>query len=180
MSRVGKNEVKIPQTVSFDQEGQFLTFKGKNGTSSYHVPNFFNIEKTNDGFFVKPQEAQNMTKKVKMLWGTTQRNISNIVMGLDKGFTRNIDLVGVGYRASVSGSTLTLQLGFSHDILYQIPEGVKIKCDKPTTISVFAASKEQVGHIVAKLCSYRPPEPYKGKGMIREGQYVLRKEGKKK
>jgi large subunit ribosomal protein L6 len=177
MSRVGKSEVKIPSSVTYSQEGQILTFKGKLGTQSYTVPDFFEIKKTESGLLVEPKT---MTKTVRMFWVTTQRNLQNIVIGLDRGFVVNLDLVGVGYRAAVSGSTLTLQLGFSHDIVYPIPTGVTIKCDKPTSISITAPSKQQAGQIAAEIRSNRPPEPYKGKGVIRAGEFVVRKEGKKK
>lgn len=177
MSRVGKSLVKLPSSVTMTQEGSVLTFKGKLGVQSYTIPENFSIEKASEGIIVTPLS---LNKTTRTLWGTTQRNLSNLIKGLDQGFTVNIDLVGVGYRASVAGSKLTLQLGYSHDVVYDLPSGVTVKCEKPTSISVTSPSKQQVGQIVSELGSYRFPEPYKGKGVIREGQYVVRKEGKKK
>lgn len=177
MSRVGKNEVKVPSSVQMTQNGQALTFKGNLGVQSYEVPDCLEIVKSADGISLQPKD---LTTSVRILWGTTQRNLQNAVKGVDQGFTKNIDLVGVGYRASVSGQRLSLQLGFSHDVVYDLPEGVSAKCDKPTAIVLMAASKQKVGQIAAEIRTYRPPEPYKGKGVIREGDFVVRKEGKKK
>lgn len=177
MSRVGKHEVVLPAGVTMTQEGSLITLKGKVGTKSYEVPDCINFEKTEKGFLVSPKET---TQRGRALWGTTQRNLSNIVKGLDKGFTLNISLVGVGYRASVSGSKLTLQLGYSHDIVYDIPQGIEIKCEKPTAILITGFDKQLVGTVGARLRKYRKPEPYKGKGVLRETEFIIRKEGKKK
>lgn len=177
MSRVGKHEVVLPAGVAMTQEGSLITLKGKVGTKSYEVPDCINFEKTEKGFLVSPKET---TQRGRALWGTTQRNLSNIVKGLDKGFTLNISLVGVGYRASVSGSKLTLQLGYSHDIVYDIPQGIEIKCEKPTAILITGFDKQLVGTVGARLRKYRKPEPYKGKGVLRETEFIIRKEGKKK
>ena len=147
------------------------------GEESYALPEVISLEKTDKGIKLTPV---NETTAVRRMWGTTQRNIFNIVKGLDQGFTVNIELVGVGYRAAVAGSKLTVQLGFSHDVVFDVPQGITIRCDKPTTIAVTGPSKQKVGQVAAVLSSNRPPEPYKGKGMIRENQFVVRKEGKKK
>lgn len=159
------------------QEGRVLTLKGKTGSKTYEVPECINFEKTEKGFLVTPKEK---TQRGRSLWGTTQRNLSNIVKGLDKGFTLNVTLVGVGYRAAVAGSKLTLQLGFSHDIVYDIPPGIEIKCEKPTMIAITGFDKQLVGSVGAHLREYRKPEPYKGKGVLRETEFIIRKEGKKK
>ncbi len=177
MSRVGKNEIVIPSSVTFTQNGNLLSFKGKLGADLYQVPECVTIEKTSSGIKLMPI---NDTLPVRMFWGTTQRNVANMVQGLDQGFTVNLDLNGVGYRASVAGNKLTMQLGFSHDIVYEIPQGISIKCEKPTSIAISGASKQKVGQIAAVLRNYRKPEPYKGKGVIRQNEYVVRKEGKKK
>ncbi len=177
MSRVGKNEIIVPASVSLTQNGNELVLKGKLGGQSYTVPECITIEKTNSGIRFTPV---NETLAVRTLWGTTQRNVANIVKGLDQGFTVNMELNGVGYRASVAGNKLTMQLGFSHDIVYDIPQGITIKCEKPTSVAITGPSKQQVGQIAAVLRSYRKPEPYKGKGLIRENEFVIRKEGKKK
>lgn len=177
MSRVGKHEVMLPAGVVMTQEGRVVTLKGKTGSKTYEVPECINFEKTEKGFLVTPKEK---TQRGRSLWGTTQRNLSNIVKGLDKGFTLNVSLVGVGYRAAVAGSKLTLQLGFSHDIVYDIPAGIEIKCEKPTMIAITGFDKQLVGSVGAHLREYRKPEPYKGKGVLRETEFIIRKEGKKK
>jgi large subunit ribosomal protein L6 len=177
MSRVGNTEIKLPASVTMTQNGNVLSFKGASAVDNYTIPEVIKLEKTDAGFKFAPI---NDSKQARSLWGTTQRNVANIVKGLDQGFTRNIDLVGVGYRASVAGNKLTLQLGFSHDINYTLPEGITVKCDKPTSIVVSGRSKELVGQVAAYLATLRPPEPYKGKGVIRENVFVNRKEGKKK
>lgn len=159
------------------QEGRVVTLKGKTGSKTYEVPECINFEKTEKGFLVTPKEK---TQRGRSLWGTIQRNLSNIVKGLDKGFTLNVTLVGVGYRAAVAGSKLTLQLGFSHDIVYDIPPGIEIKCEKPTMIAITGFDKQLVGSVGAHLREYRKPEPYKGKGVLRETEFIIRKEGKKK
>lgn len=159
------------------QEGRVVSLKGKTGSKTYEVPECINFEKTEKGFLVTPKEK---TQRGRSLWGTTQRNLSNIVKGLDKGFTLNVTLVGVGYRAAVAGSKLTLQLGFSHDIVYDIPAGIEIKCEKPTMIAITGFDKQLVGSVGAHLREYRKPEPYKGKGVLRETEFIIRKEGKKK
>jgi large subunit ribosomal protein L6 len=177
MSRVGKNEIVVPSTVSWSQNGQLLSFKGKLGAETYKLPEVITIEKTDKGIRLTPV---NSTMAVRTLWGTAQRNIHNIVHGVDQGFTVNLELVGVGYRAAVAGSKLTMQLGYSHDVIYDIPHGITIKCEKPTSVAITGHSKQQIGQIAAVLATNRPPEPYKGKGIIREKQFVVRKEGKKK
>jgi len=177
MSRVGKHEVVLPAGVTMAQEGSVVTLKGKTGAKDYEIPDCINFEKTEKGFLVSPKET---TQRGRSLWGTTQRNLSNIVKGLDKGFSLNVSLVGVGYRASVSGSKLTLQLGYSHDIVYDIPKGIEIKCEKPTAILITGFDKQLVGTVGALLRKYRKPEPYKGKGVLRETEFIIRKEGKKK
>jgi large subunit ribosomal protein L6 len=114
------------------------------------------------------------------MWGTARARIQNMVAGVSQGFTRELEINGVGYRAAVQGNALNLQLGFSHDVAYPIPEGISIKCEKPTSITITGADKQQVGQVAAEIRSYRPPEPYKGKGVKYADEVVLRKEGKKK
>lgn len=177
MSRVGKHAVKIPASVTMSQSDRTLSFKSSKGTMNYKVHELVEVETVESGVLFKPL---NTTQEARSLWGTTQRNVANIVHGLDQGFTLAIDLIGVGYRAAVTGKSLQLQLGFSHDINYDIPEGITIQCEKPTSIKISGASKQQVGQVGAYLSSLRPPEPYKGKGVIRENVFVVRKEGKKK
>lgn len=177
MSRVGKNEVSLPAGVSLSQAGAVVSLNGKTGSKDYTIPDCILFEKTDKGFKVSPKDN---SQKARSLWGTTQRNLANIVKGFDQGFKLNIELVGVGYRAAVTGNKITLQLGFSHDINYDIPEGITIKCEKPTSISISGFDKQLVGTVGAHLRQYRKPEPYKGKGVIRETEFIIRKEGKKK
>lgn len=177
MSRVGKNEVSVPSGVTLAVNGSVVSISGKAGSKSYTVPECINFEKTDKGFKVTPKD---LTQQTRSLWGTAQRTLANMVQGFDKGFSLNVELVGVGYRAAVTGNNLTLQLGFSHDIIYPIPAGITIKCEKPTSIAISGFDKQLVGTVGADLRKYRKPEPYKGKGVIREGEFVVRKEGKKK
>ncbi len=177
MSRVGKHDVHIPAAVTMTQNGDVISFKGKLGEDSLRIPDCVEVSKVEGGLRVRPKDD---SRHSRSMWGTVQRLLSNIIHGVSEGFTVNLDLVGVGYKAAVSGSKLTLQLGYSHDIDYAIPQGVVVKCEKPTSISITASSKQRVGAIAALLRSYRRPEPYKGKGVIRAGEFVVRKEGKKK
>lgn len=177
MSRVGKNEILIPSGVTCSYSNGVVSLGGKLGSRNYSVPDCILFEKTDKGFKVTPKDD---SKQSRSLWGTTQRNLANMVKGFDKGFSLNIDLIGVGFKASVAGSKLTLQLGYSHDIVYDIPAGITIKCEKPTAINITGFDKQLVGAVGAHLRQYRKPEPYKGKGVIRETEFIVRKEGKKK
>jgi large subunit ribosomal protein L6 len=177
MSRVGKHSVSIPAAVSVVRDGNVFSIKGKLGENSVPVPDCISVEQAGNELTVAPKET---TTFARSMWGTIQRNLNNAVKGVSEGFTVNLDLIGVGYKAAVSGQTLVLQLGYSHDVEYAIPAGVVIKCEKPTQISVTTSSKQLTGSIAAQLRSYRPPEPYKGKGVIRSGEFIVRKEGKKK
>jgi len=177
MSRIGKHEIKIPSSVQVTLDGQHLRFSAKGIQEEYTVSDSLKVERTDSGVKVSPL---NESRFARSIWGTSQRNISNIVHGLTDGFSTTLELVGVGYRAAVAGTKLTMQLGFSHDVVFDIPQGISIKCEKPTTIVVSGHDKQQVNQVCAYLRGHRPPEPYKGKGVIKSGEFVLRKEGKKK
>ncbi|MEI8296149.1 MAG: 50S ribosomal protein L6 [Alphaproteobacteria bacterium] len=177
MSRVGKTIIQLPSEVKVTLMAAQLEAQGKLGRLSYNIPDLVSVVQDGSSITVKPQ---NETQEARSLWGTTQRNIANMIRGVDKGFTRNLELIGVGYRAQVQGNDLILQLGYSHEIKYRIPAGIAIKCEKPTSIEVSGASKQSVGQVAAEIRAYRKPEPYKGKGVIRQGEFVIRKEGKKK
>jgi large subunit ribosomal protein L6 len=177
MSRVGKHEIIVPSSIALKVEGNRLEFSSKSVTRFYNASEELLLERTENGIRLTPLSK---TRFARSIWGTTQRNISNIVHGLDKGFSKTLELVGVGYRAAVAGRVLTLQLGYSHDVTCDIPEGITIKCEKPTTIVVSGHDNQQIGQLCALIRSYRRPEPYKGKGIHRAGDYVVRKEGKKK
>ncbi|MCX7338713.1 MAG: 50S ribosomal protein L6 [Alphaproteobacteria bacterium] len=177
MSRVGKNEIALPSSVEFKHDGGMLTVTGKMGAETLAIPECLKMENSEKGVRLVPVDDD---RKTRILWGTTQRNLANAVKGVSEGFTINMELNGVGYRAAVAGKRLTLQLGYSHDIVYDIPDGITIKSEKPTAFSISGASKQQIGQIAAYLRAFRKPEPYKGKGIMRAKEFVVRKEGKKK
>ena len=177
MSRIGKHPVTIPAGVTVDLAGQILTAKGSLGTLSLTVSSEVEAKIADGHVTVTPK---NDSKRARALWGTTRALVNNMVTGVATGFTRNLEINGVGYRAAVQGNTLTLQLGYSHDVLYPIPKDVKIACERPTAISISGADRQRVGQVAAEIRSYRPPEPYKGKGVKYSDETVRRKEGKKK
>jgi large subunit ribosomal protein L6 len=178
MSRVGKNPVEVPQGVTVDVAGGAATVKGKLGTLKLPISTSEVEVKFEDGkVWVKPL---NESKQARMSWGATRANLRNMVEGVSKGYVRNLEITGTGYRAAVQGKNLQLQMGYSHDVSFPIPEGIQIKCEKPTAISISGFDKQKVGQIAAEIRAVRPPEPYKGKGIKYEGEKILRKEGKKK
>lgn len=177
MSRVGKNAITIPSDVTYSYSDHVVTVKGKLGVQTYALPELVKIEKEDNLVKVHPIDQ---SMRARSLWGTAQRTILNMVKGVSQGFSVNLSLVGVGYRAAVAGNKITLQLGFSHDVEYVLPQGVTAKCEKPTEIEITGPSKQEVGQIASEIRKYRKPEPYKGKGVIRAGEFVVRKEGKKK
>ena len=177
MSRVGKYPVVVPNGVTINLAGGELSVKGKLGQASINVVDTVVASLEDNQVWVKPK---NETKQARMMWGTTRANIANMVKGVSEGFTINLEINGVGYRAAVQGKSLQLQLGFSHDVNYPIPDGITIKCEKPTAISITGTDKQRVGQIAAEIRAYRGPDPYKGKGVKYETETILRKEGKKK
>ena len=177
MSRVGKYPVAVPSGVGVQLAGANLTVKRKLAQLTLPIPEDVEAKLDQGKIWVKPR-AQ--TKRARMLWGTYRSLINNLINGVSKGFTVNLDIQGVGYRAAVQGKNLQLQLGYSHDVIYPIPEGIAIKCDKPTSIAISGADRQRVGQVAAEIRAMRGPEPYKGKGIRYEGEQILRKEGKKK
>jgi large subunit ribosomal protein L6 len=177
MSRIGKNPVAIPEGVSVELSGQTLTVKGRNATLSLVVSNDVTTTIADGNVTVEPRDEG---KRARAMWGTTRALVNNMVTGVATGFTRNLEINGVGYRASVQGSSLNLQLGYSHDINYPIPSDVKIVCERPTVIAISGADRQRVGQVAAEIRAFRPPEPYKGKGIKYSDETVRRKEGKKK
>lgn len=177
MSRVGKNPVKVPSGVTVNVSGQEVTAKGKLGQLSMVVSKDVEALLDGDSVLVKPRDE---SKRSRMLWGMTRNMIRNMVNGVATGYTVNLEINGVGYRAAVQGKTLNMQLGYSHDVNYPIPEGITIKCEKPTAISISGADRQKVGQVAAEIRGYRKPEPYKGKGIKYDNETILRKEGKKK
>jgi len=177
MSRVGKYPVVLPQGVGCSYEAPHLKIKGPKGEMSLALPPCLTPEIKDGKVLLSPDLA---VGEARRLWGTSRSLLQNMVKGVSDGFTTVLEIEGVGYRASVQGSVLKMQMGYSHDVDFPIPDGIQIKCDKPTQISVFAVDRQKLGQVVANIQSFRPPEPYKGKGIRRAGQFVFRKEGKKK
>jgi large subunit ribosomal protein L6 len=169
MSRVGKNPVALPSGVECQLSDREIAVKGKLGQLKMVLTSLVKVEQNGSEIRVAPVDS---SKQAQAMWGTTRNNIRNMVEGVDTGFKRRLEINGVGYRASLQGSDLVLQLGYSHDIIYPVPQGIKIVCEKPTLIQVEGSDRQRVGQVAAEIRSYRGPEPYKGKG--------IRKEGKKK
>ena len=179
MSKIGKINISIPEKVKVALAGNILNIEGPLGKKSLDIDlELFNLE-INEGkeISIKPKKIDQNSKR---LWGMKRSLINNAVIGSSKGYEKILELVGVGYRASLKGNQLNLQLGYSHDINFDIPEGIKILVEKQTTLKISGSDKQQVGSIVSKLKTLRKIEPYKGKGIREKGQYVLKKEGKKK
>ena len=177
MSRIAKNSINFSQNVTCKFENGSFFAKGKLGEMTLTVNDLFKVEINQQEIYVLPKDDKD---KLNPNWGTTRSLIFNIVQGVDTGFSKTLELNGTGYRASVSGSKLKLQLGFSHDIDYDIPKQVKVECPKQNIIKLSSFNKEILGATAAKIRSYRKPEPFKGKGIKYENEYIFRKEGKKK
>ncbi|HEX6103575.1 MAG TPA: 50S ribosomal protein L6 [Alphaproteobacteria bacterium] len=177
MSRVGKHPVTVPSGVTVEIANRNLKAKGKLGELSLKLSDEVEAKLEDGKVVVTPRSD---TKRARTLWGTTRALVNNMVGGVSKGFTKTLEINGVGYRAQVQGKNLQLQLGFSHDVIYPIPAGVTIKCDKPTQITVSGADRQRVGQVAAEIRAFRKPEPYKGKGIKYDNERILRKEGKKK
>ena len=177
MSRIGKHPIPIPSGVEVQLAGETLTAKGRLGTLSLAVSDEVTATVADGAVTIAPKSE---TKQARAMWGTTRALVNNMVTGVANGFTRNLEINGVGYRAAVQGSNLNLQLGYSHDIPYPIPKDVRITCERPTVITVSGADRQRVGQVAAEIRSFRPPEPYKGKGVKYRDETVRRKEGKKK
>ena len=177
MSRIGKHPVVIPSGVTVTVDGQRVSAQGKMGTLERTLMREVNVTREDGKISVKPRDD---TLRARMMWGTARTLVANLVSGVSQGFTRKMEITGVGYRAQVQGKTLVLQLGYSHDVRYPVPEGIAIQCPDQTHIVISGANRELVGQVAAEIRAYRPVEPYKGKGIKYEGEFVLRKEGKKK
>lgn len=178
MSRMGKLPIAPPSGVNVQLAEGSITVKGPKGELSLALLDSVLVKFENNELTVSPKDAEDRSSRA--MWGTTRANIQNMVTGVSQGFERDLELQGVGYRAAVKGNDLELNLGFSHPVVYKAPEGIKFACAKPTEIKVSGADKQVVGQVAAEIRSFRPPEPYKGKGVRRAGEYVRRKEGKKK
>ena len=179
MSKIGKINISIPDKVKVALAGDILNIEGPLGKSSLNIDlEVFNIDiKDGKEISLKPKKIDKNTKR---LWGMNRSLINNAVIGSAKGYEKTLELVGVGYRAALKGNQLNLQLGYSHDVNYDIPEGIKISVEKQTTLKITGFDKQLVGSVVSKIKTFRKIEPYKGKGIREKGQYILKKEGKKK
>ena len=177
MSRIGKKPVPVPKGVEANVNGQTVSVKGPKGTAEFVVNELCTASLGEDGVTIAPVDK---SKAARSMWGMSRTMVANAFEGVSEGFTRRLELVGVGYRAQMKGSDLSLALGHSHDITFTPPQGVSIKVTKPTEIEISGTDKQAVGQTAAKIRGFRPPEPYKGKGVKYEGEYIFRKEGKKK
>ena len=177
MSRTGAKAVSIPDGVNASIEGQLVSIKGPKGELSIVLEKDVEAAMTDDGIKVTPRNA---TKHARSLWGLSRSLVANLVDGGTEGFEKKLEITGVGYRAKVQGKKLNLQLGLSHDVNYDIPEGIEVKCPSQTEIIISGIEKQKVGQVAAEIRGYKPPEPYKGKGIRYQNEYVYRKEGKKK
>ncbi len=177
MSRIGKNPITVPAAVTLTQNGQHITAKGPKGELSFTLPAAVTGSLKEGQFTVVPVEG---VKNASAMWGMSRTMVSNLIEGVTNGFKKELELRGVGYRAQAQGNKLTMQLGYSHDVVYELPEGITIAAPKPTQLIVEGIDKQKVGQVAAEIRSFRKPEPYKGKGVRYVGEYVRQKEGKKK
>ena len=177
MSRIGKKPVQLPQGVTATVDGQTVTAKGPKGELKFVVNDEVLVKMENGETAVQPRDQ---TKVARSKWGMSRTQIVNILQGVKEGFEKKLEISGVGYRAALQGKNLQLALGFSHDVVYQTPEGITITVPKPTEITVSGIDKQAVGQVAAEIRKYRGPEPYKGKGVKYAGEKIVRKEGKKK
>jgi large subunit ribosomal protein L6 len=177
MSRIGKHPVVVPAGVQVQLAGQTVEAKGPKGELALTLVDEIGAKLENNRIALAPRDK---SRRARMMWGMQRTLVNNLVSGVAKGFTTNLEINGVGLRASVQGKNLVLQLGFSHEIVYPIPPGIDIKVDKLTAISIAGADRQRVGQVAAEIRALRPPEPYKGKGIKYSAEKILRKEGKKK
>jgi len=177
MSRIGKRPVEIPAGVTANLGSDTLSMKGPKGELSMQLTDLLSYELNDNQLSVKPA---NGSKEARAFWGMQRTLVQNLVTGVTEGFSKTLDITGVGYRANVQGKILKLQLGYSHDVDFAIPDGIDIKTPDQTTIEISGADRQQVGQVAAEIRRWRKPEPYKGKGIRYRGEYIFRKEGKKK
>jgi large subunit ribosomal protein L6 len=177
MSRIGKKPVAMPAGVTATTEGQILSVKGPKGALSLQMLDDINYEIGDDGIRIVPA---NDSQRARSFWGMQRSLVQNLVTGVTEGFTKTLEITGVGYRAAAQGRNLRLQLGYSHDVNIPVPEGIDIKTPDPTTVEISGIDRQKVGQVAAEIRRWRKPEPYKGKGIKYRGEYIFRKEGKKK
>ena len=179
MSKIGKISIEIPEKVKVSLEGKILKMEGPLGKNSLSIDEtIFDLDiKEGKQVSIKPKEINENSKRI---WGLNRSLINNAIKGINEGYSKTLELTGVGFRAALKGNVLNLQIGFSHDVNYQIPEGIKIAVEKQTLIKISGSDKQLVGSVASKIKSFKKTEPYKGKGIKEQGEYTLRKEGKKK
>jgi large subunit ribosomal protein L6 len=177
MSRIGKRAVPVPSGVTANIEGQTVKVKGPKGALQVVLHDDVEVKMESGAVKVDPRSE---TQRARAMWGTSRTLVANLITGVTKGFERKLEITGVGYRAAVQGKNLQLALGYSHDVVYPIPEGITITATKPTELLVSGIDRQKVGQVSAEIRGFRPPEPYKGKGVKYAGEYIFRKEGKKK
>lgn len=177
MSRIGKKPVSLPSGVTADVDGRMVRVKGPKGELSLRLVDEVNAAIGDDVITIAPREG---AERGRQMWGLSRTLVNNLVVGVTQGFSQRMEINGVGYRAAVQGKNLNLQLGFSHDVSYPIPAGISIVAEKPTALTISGMDKQLVGQVAAEIRSYRPPEPYKGKGVKYAEEHIRRKEGKKK
>ena len=177
MSRIGKKPVVIPAGVTAKVDGQLVQVKGGKGQLEFVAPDEVTVVLQDNAIKIDPRDN---SKRARAMWGTARARVNNLVVGVTSGFEKKLEITGVGYRAAVQGKVLQLALGFSHDVNYPIPAGVTIATPKPTEITISGIDKQQVGQVAAEIRALRGPEPYKGKGVKYAGEFIFRKEGKKK
>jgi len=177
MSRIGKKPVAVPSGVTATIDGQLVKVKGSKGELSFEVPENVSVTHADGAISVMPRDE---TKRARAMWGMSRSQVANLVQGVTAGYEKKLEINGVGYKAAIAGPVLKLSLGFSHDVDYAIPDGIQITTPKPTEIVVAGIDKQKVGQTAAEIRDFRGPEPYKGKGVKYVGEFIFRKEGKKK
>jgi large subunit ribosomal protein L6 len=177
MSRIGKKPVSVPGSVTAAVNGQEVKIKGPKGELKHVLVDDIIAKLDKGGIEIAMRED---TPNARAMWGMSRTLVANLVAGVTEGFTKKLEITGVGYRAAVQGSNVQLQLGYSHDVTFPIPQGIQVVCPKPTEIVITGIDKQKVGQVAAEIRRFRPPEPYKGKGIKYAGEFILRKEGKKK
>jgi large subunit ribosomal protein L6 len=177
MSRIGKKAVPVPKGVTANVAGQTVTAKGPKGQLAVELVDTIGVQMTDAGIAVEPRDD---SKEARAVWGMSRTLVQNILTGVTTGFEERLEINGVGYRAQAQGKNLNLALGYSHDVVYEVPDGIQVQTPKPTEIVISGIDKQKVGQVAAEIRRWRPPEPYKGKGVKYAGEFVFRKEGKKK
>jgi len=177
MSRIGIKSIPVPKGATVTIDGQTVSVKGSKGELSLTLVDEVTVKMEDEAIVVSPRDE---SQRARSMWGMSRSLVSNLVVGVTDGFSKTLEINGVGYRAALRGKDLQLNLGYSHEVLYPVPEGIQVQCPKPTEVVVSGIDRAQVGQVASEIRGYRPPEPYKGKGVKYANEYIFRKEGKKK